>query len=877
MSFLLNVVDNYVTEVAASMLFGLGYYLVKGLKKKKEGEKKIKDDDECSKMTSKNSVKMKLEGALENWNYARSIEEYNSLIKENYGKVEAHEILNLIVNKGLSPNIDTYNALLLNCVYGKNFESARNLREEIMDPAGPVVPNTYTFNILIKALGVEYKYRLKNEDGVKEDLIKNFDVEVKKLIKSVNERNVKMDVIAHNTILDCLIDQGRLSEAWDHFRSIKEGKILQCDYYTYTTLLKGIRHTRNLNELWFDRAFQLLTEAKFLSNIEESFYNSLLDCCVKFDKIDIAERLFNNMLLENNYKLKEYSYSIMIKAYSKRCNLKKALEMFNLLKKVKSEEYTSNFNSEKLSPENKSENTSLIKNLNSPYPTTITYGSILNACIRCNDIYTAETIFFEMDRFSINKNAFIYSTMINGYRKSQNYLKAINLYEKLVTSLLFMDRDNCDKISKITFTNVLNSYQNCNATMNQLDEEDSLNIVIFNTILDCCIECEKFDKMEEVFEFLKNSIKVNPSVIIVPDIITYSIVIKGYAKANKVKKVLEIYEFILNSKKHPLDEVVYNTLLDCFARNGDELNMLKIFDDMRKKNIQMSVVTYGVIIKLYANLGDTYNANEVFEDLINKGIKPSVIIYQLLLRLYSRQKMPYKAVDVFRNMLLMKVKPDQIIYEYIINICCKSYYLKDAFEFLIQSIKDGFKLDENIFDYLVDCILHDNQIPIDERRVLLSELQSEIQGKKIYLSEYILDKISGLNGRNNHTSHRNGHKRSSYADNYSKRDYSYAYNSYNFTCNNWDNQSCFSSFNLKGEPKYRENTNNIPNKIEGEFEYEVDLNSNKEFFYPVINQKNDNKKYTQNYRCNKFYNRPYYQNQRKNNYNRNEEKSIYDL
>ena len=208
MSFILNVVDNYVTEVAASMLFGLGYYLVKGIKKK-ENE-------------SKNLIRNKLEGALENWGYAKSIEEYNTLIKENYAKMDPNDILSVIVSKGYSPNIDTYNALLLNCFHSQNFECARILQDEILNPLGPITPNTYSLNILIKGLGLFYKFHNSNsnENNNTDDAIelnKKFDDDLQNLIQTFEEKNIKLDIIAMNTTLDILISQGRLQKAWTYF------------------------------------------------------------------------------------------------------------------------------------------------------------------------------------------------------------------------------------------------------------------------------------------------------------------------------------------------------------------------------------------------------------------------------------------------------------------------------------------------------------------------------------------------------------------------------------------------------------------------------------------------------------------------------------
>jgi pentatricopeptide repeat protein len=345
-----------------------------------------------------------------------------------------------------------------------------------------------------------------------------------------------------------------------------------------------------------------------------------------------------------------------------------------------------------------------------------------------------------------------------------------------------------------------------------------------------------------------------------------------------------------------LDEVLYNTLLDCFARNSDEENLIKIFCDMRKKNVKMGVITYGVVIKLYTNIGDTVNANEVFEDMINKGIKPTVVIYQLLLRLYSRQRMPYKAIDVFRNMLLMKVSPDYMIYTYIIKLCFNNFYLKESVEFIRLSIEDGIQLEESYYDYVVDYIWEDNKCSYLERRQMMAALYELAIKKELnyYISKYIIDKmyeflnikmrntknlnnnkfnksnqqiiserdcydiefdkltINQENFNKNSIKNKNNHNKTNKFDAYSRIEPdSQIYHKLNTPGSAYKNQYKLEDFNDNQSQFSSISFFNIENKkgteVEKEFEYELDLNSKNEYFYPCHNtESNSNKSNNRN-------------------------------
>jgi pentatricopeptide repeat protein len=835
MSLLSNFVDplgNYVTEVAASMLFGLGYYIFKS--KKKNLNRNNDNSNESAELKKEDSkintkAKLKISLALEKWSYAQTIEEYNKLIKENSNKgSDVYEILNVITMRGLTPNIDTYNALLLNSFYSANFSAANSLKEEILEILSPIQPNQITLNILIKGLGIEYK-SLKKDDNFMED--------VEKLLTVFNERNISIDVIGFNTILDCLIDLNMLEQAFTYFESncnnfdnteLKQ-KIIP-DSYTYSTLLKGIKNCETSeNRCFLEKAFSF---AKLISKLnhekEESniiIYNMLLDICFKYGEIQLAEKLFleikENVHIKCSEESIEYSYACMIKIYSKIYQIEKALSTFKELKL-------------KLSHINKK-------------PSTILYGNILNASIKNHNFLIFEDICDEIENMKIFKNSFIFSIMINGFRKMKKYEKALTLYEQLVRS---------DELYK---------------------EDKELNIVVFNSILDCCVFCEKFYKMEEIFSYLK---KFGEDLRIIPDIITYSILIKGFSKANNLNRVNEIYSFLKeNSQKYQIDEIMYNSILDCFARNKDEDNMMKIFTDMREREIKMSVVTYGVIIKLYVNMGDIENAMNIYEDLINKGIRPTVVIYQLLIKLCSKQNIPHKAVDLFRNMLLLKVPADLIIYEYVINICLEHSLIREAGEFIFNSISDQINIDESFYDYFIDLVIYNGMLDNDIKINILNELHDKLN--QIYeVNIKILKKIKRFINDNQYRQYSPQNQNNKY-NNRTK------FNKYDDFLSN--TQSTYSKAFTKAST---------------EFEYEIDLTSNQEYFYlPSENntcnshftenfenknkyrqvQNNHNDRYekfsyynkSHHYSNNKYFNK---QNHYSQNYNKHgTEKSIYEL
>jgi pentatricopeptide repeat protein len=641
------LIENYAADLAVTMVFGIGYYLFKGLKNKKD------EDNWTDPKQNLKNLKGKLEGALQRWQYAKTIEDCNELIKTNYeGINDPFAIINLMNKKGLLPTIDTYNALLLNCLLTNNNDAAETLREEILEPTGPVTPNVFTLNVLIKGLGLKYRHMIQGTDKQRKLAInKQFDKELMDLLHDLENRNIYMDVIAQNAILEALVDQERLDEAWSQYMNMK--RFFKPDLFTYSALLKGIQQTPELSDEWLGKAFEILDEAKTSFELDDDFFNDLLEACVKFNRLDKAEELFEEM--NSKKQLNEATYVIMIKGYTKVYKLDKANEMFNFIKNIST-------------------------------PSVPTYMMMLNAYNRCKNIDMAERLMEEMISKGVNIGASVYCAMLSGYRTTKNHEKALNLFDRV-------------------------------------KDQENLTINFFNTVLEISVDSNKITKMAEIYEFLL----INKTQLV--DLFTHSIVIRGYAKSNNPSKVTEIYNSIC--KNYRLDEVIYNSIIDCYAKNNDEQNVLNVYADMKANNVKMSLITFSVLIKLYCNMGNCNKAFELFDECAKNDLKPNVIIYQMLIKLQVKSKFIDRAITMFRNMLINQVKADNVVYEVIIKACLEQQREKEACEFIVSAIKDGIKVEHYLYEHLMSCLECCFDLNTTEKSEICTKIVAVIKEKNV--------------------------------------------------------------------------------------------------------------------------------------------------
>ena len=94
----------------------------------------------------------------------------------------------------------------------------------------------------------------------------------------------------------------------------------------------------------------------------------------------------------------------------------------------------------------------------------------------------------------------------------------------------------------------------------KIDDQVQPTLIIYNYIIDNCVESKNYDKMFEIYTFLKN-IETSCQ----PNFITYSILIKGFCRSGNMKKAKEIFTFMIENNIK-LDAVIFNTLCEGFCR-----------------------------------------------------------------------------------------------------------------------------------------------------------------------------------------------------------------------------------------------------------------------------------------------------------------------
>jgi len=516
------------------------------------------------------------------------------------------------------------NVLLDSCIAMKEEKLTIELFEKVRTGYfTPVIPDIITFNTLIKGCA-----QMNLLESAREAYNYMFTLSY-----------IKPNDVTFNTMIDVCVRSGKMPEVWSIIEKMKEYGI-KPDNFTYSTIIKGLNKNTNLNiidnneetqdESQTDRqfkdkspselelAFKLFENVKNFSKPDEILYNCIMDACLRFEKIDKMMELYDEMILEK-IKPSSITCGIIIKAYGMKGKLTKALEVYEEMKRenidissitygclinacIKNDNLNKSFELYEELAKNKIQMnivlyTTLIKaysktkNLQKVLeifnkmkrdknnsPNNVTFNSVIDCCIKCDEIKLSEKIFEEMKISGIKPDIVTFSTLIKGCLKKSELNKAIE------------------------YLNTMQKYDI------KPDE------VLLNSLLDGCEKMRKFGKAVEIFNYVRN-FHVEPTMM------SFSIMMKIYGKLNDFKSSKALIEEVKKKNKN-ISLIIFTCYIKtCFSTDNLE-EAISIYNQLPKLKLVPDSITYLTMIN--GLMGVDRKKNQAVDRLIIDLIKESL-------------------------------------------------------------------------------------------------------------------------------------------------------------------------------------------------------------------------------------------------------------
>jgi len=186
--------------------------------------------------------------------------------------------------------------------------------------------------------------------------------------------------------------------------------------------------------------------------------------------------------------------------------------------------------------------------------------------------------------------------------------------------------------------------------------ESQFTSVTYNTLIDACSRSGEVRRTPGILEDMSRQ-------GIEPNLVTYSVVLKGLCHDNQLDKAFELMETMKRSKHAKPDELAYNTLLDGCARQCLYQRGMQVFAMMEEAGTPPSNFTLSILVKL-ANRGRKLEkAFELCREVPQKNnFRLNVHVYNNLIQGCILHKDLGRAVEVLASMLKEGVRPDTRTY-----------------------------------------------------------------------------------------------------------------------------------------------------------------------------------------------------------------------
>ncbi|CEL97092.1 unnamed protein product [Vitrella brassicaformis CCMP3155] len=556
-----------------------------------------------------------------------SVKAYMTLVRI-YGRIgdyqAAMDTLNAMVASGVEPDTLLINQVLLGCVNGGRVDIAEDIIQGTLIHSRRELLDIVSVNTLLKG------YTHANL----------FD----KAMEAFNcllggELQLAPNDISFNTLIDAAIRTQRQDSAWE-LLSMMEAAGVQPDFCTVSTLIKGIVNLPPVplpsahapfgfqgsmrqhpdteaallhRQRHIDRVLLLLAKlsareppVSFVADgkrtagkFREAVFDSMLDACVAMRDLDTLQRTFK-LMKANGVTPSAVTYGTLINAFGQCGQLPACFELWDEMQR------------------------------DGLQPTSVTYGCLIDACINQNDLHTAHRLFQEIQQHppplhqhqqqqqqqqtasggeqecGRQGNTMLYTTLIKGFAKSRQTDRAMEVYES-------MKREGVPRNSVTTNDGRLND--------------------VLQDMVACKIE---------------------------PDLITYSILIKGNCENGKLDRAVELL-YSMKAKGFVPDEIVYNSLLKGCSHAGDVALAEKLLEDLARDEIRPSNVTFSILVKMYGRLRLVEEAFQTVQEMREVyQLQPGVFVYTTLIQACVRSTHFKRAFEVFQEMQMTGVEPDAV-------------------------------------------------------------------------------------------------------------------------------------------------------------------------------------------------------------------------
>lgn len=298
---------------------------------------------------------------------------------------------------------------------------------------------------------------------------------------------------------------------------------------------------------------------------------------------------------------------------------------------------------------------------------SILVNVVLASCVAANRLDMANDVMNEYSCLDVVS----YNTVLKGYVQVKDLEKCFELVEGMASAGITPD--------DVTYGTLLDAciadHDLDRATMvvdKLINSGCPMNTVLYTTFMKGFVRGHMLNKAMDLYRLMRAE-NMNGHSDCKPDLITYSVLIKGNCDKRNLEQALCLLDEMFKDGVEA-DDIIVNHLLDgCGHVSNVDLGQ-KIFDDLIVSGrVKPSPYTVTGMMKLYGKCGRCNQALNLVKTMEQRfGIKPSVIIFTCLMSGCVRHKRLDEAFEAFDLMKSQGLQPDKTTIQTLLQGCIQT-------------------------------------------------------------------------------------------------------------------------------------------------------------------------------------------------------------
>ncbi|KAL4591910.1 hypothetical protein LXL04_004885 [Taraxacum kok-saghyz] len=480
------------------------------------------------------------------------------------------------------------------------------------------------------------------------------------LIDTMKDFNIQPSILTYNSLLYNLRHSHTM---WDAYNDIKEA---------------GIQETKQTTSIIIDGLCKqsLLQEAVTLLSKESSphvaSFNTVMSSFSKIGFVGIAQSIFC-LMLKSGVQPDGYSYNILINGLCIAGSIQDALKLTDDMDKhgVKPDSITYNTLSKGFhvlgkingAPLNLIQET-ISKGMN---PNGITYTLLI--CGNCQEGKVDESMKLKNEMVSngYQVNFISYSVLVSSLCKIGRVYEALCLLKEMEIDGL--------KPDAVMYSIIIHGLckkgdiQRANQVyMEMCTNKISPNVFTHRAVLLClCVS-----NARKHFDMINSNDGVQ-------DIVLYNIMIDKYAKLGMTNESIQLFDKLIEKGIDPTI-VTFNSLIYGFCKARELKGALMSFDKIIDHGLVPNAITYTTLMNFFCEEGNMQKMLDIKREMENNGVEPNHVTYTVIIKSLCKQKKLQESLQQLDHMLSHNIYPDEVSYNILIQSLCKAREFQKAFE-----------------------------------------------------------------------------------------------------------------------------------------------------------------------------------------------------